>query len=595
MRKLQIRSFVLLIFLYIALTLLVNITIGRSIGNANMKQQEDALISQLRTLTSQVNYELENVSEIVQIVPVLRKADSAIEERIVLVNYEGQVYYDSQDVFKHLDNLSRFPEFSGVLSGEGTETDIREGENTEQNLYHVAEPIYSSEGEVIGGLRISKPVRELQEASRLMQTYLLVFGISAMLVAAFTMFYWLDSIAKPIKEIKDVAIDVSNNNFSSRYRGHSYEEIDELGETINTLALNIESYMDELEQSNEKLQYLMDNLIVGVMLLDNNRNIQVVNPKLIQMIGQDLSSSLGRSYIHFLRNPWIVKMIEDAYSSLEVQSDEIIILEGDELIFDATVIPIQLGEQEETSFIVLFYDITEIRRLEKVRTDFVANASHELRTPVTALKGFAETLLAGAKDDPEKLVEFLEIIDAEAERLDLIVGDILQLSRLEQKDFNVNITDLNVRDVVEHVFKILNQKAETKSIELKLDAKNEVYMEYDINILKQILINLINNAILYTQVNGEITVHIDTDGRNAKISVEDNGIGIPASEQSRVFERFYRIDKARSRNAGGTGLGLSIVKHMVESTHGSIQLESSYGIGSTFIVNLPLKQPDELY
>ena len=235
------------------------------------------------------------------------------------------------------------------------------------------------------------------------------------------------------------------------------------------------------------------------------------------------------------------------------------------------------------------YDITEIRRLEKVRTDFVTNASHELRTPVTALKGFSETLLDGAMEDKVILKQFLEIMFEESTRLDLLVNDILELSKLEQRQVPIAYEKVVVKDAVLSTFKLIKQKAEQKNIALNLIEEECVTIEGDKDRLKQILANLIDNAVIYTKYGGTINVVLNKTEEQAIITISDNGMGIPEDEISRIFERFYRVDKGRSRNSGGTGLGLSIVKYLVENFNGTITAKSKVGLGTTFEITFPLR------
>ena len=281
-------------------------------------------------------------------------------------------------------------------------------------------------------------------------------------------------------------------------------------------------------------------------------------------------------------------MIERAYTYREPQNDEIYFYYPRDRVVDVNIVPITSKKPGEMNLIVLLYDISEIRRLEKVRTDFVANASHELRTPVTALKGFAETLLDGAMEDPVILKQFLEIILAESTRLNLLVNDILELSKLEQRQVPLALQQVNISEAVLATFQLVDQKVKEKNMTLELVEKDFVTLHTDPNRLKQILANLINNAVVYTQAGGHITVTVEKTADQVHLHVADNGIGIPEADLGRVFERFYRVDKARSRNSGGTGLGLSIVKYLVENMNGTVTVASKQGNGTTFTVTLPI-------
>jgi two-component system phosphate regulon sensor histidine kinase PhoR len=237
--------------------------------------------------------------------------------------------------------------------------------------------------------------------------------------------------------------------------------------------------------------------------------------------------------------------------------------------------------------LLVFHDITELKKLEQMRKDFVANVSHELKTPVTSIKGFTETLLDGAMNNQETLEAFLSIILKESDRLQSLILDLLELSKIEQQGFQLSIQKLDLRLLLEEVITIINGKAVEKDMRLKFFCKLEkVFIEGDADRLKQVFINLIGNAINYTPREGEVTVILLDNGENVRIHVKDSGVGIEKEEIPRIFERFYRVDRARSRNSGGTGLGLAIVKHLVEAHQGTISVRSELGKGSEFIIEL---------
>lgn len=262
--------------------------------------------------------------------------------------------------------------------------------------------------------------------------------------------------------------------------------------------------------------------------------------------------------------------------------------------FEVYGVPI-LGTNEEWKGILLvFHDITEIKKLEQVRKDFVANVSHELKTPVTSIKGFTETLLDGAKEDKETLEHFLRIILEESDRLQSLILDLLELSKIEQQGYTLAIRDVNMSQLLEEMLPILCQKAEEKEIELILEPlEKEITIDGDYYRLKQIFINLISNAISYSLQGGRVTISMKEGLNSVAVSISDTGIGIAQEEIPRIFERFYRVDKARSRNSGGTGLGLAIVKHLVEAHKGKISVESKLGKGTTFTIELHKTFPKE--
>ncbi|MFL2060818.1 two-component system histidine kinase PnpS [Marinilactibacillus psychrotolerans] len=587
----QLRRRILLFFLILfgAFSIIFYYISSNTFIQQAMDQQGEDLQAQLLTLQSQVDGRVETQEDLPELNESLEETSALISERITLINLSGKVIFDSHVDQTSIENHFDRPEFQEVLEGEEIGTYDRVSSSTDDFRYYAAVPLQNISGEQIGILRLSKKVEEMIGITDEIVRYLLVFiTISLILTMLFT-FYWTKRIGDPIEEIKFVANKLSQQKYKVRYKSTSYQEIDGLGQTVNELAGSLESQMQEIKQNDKRLRELINHLVIGVMLLDENRQITMVNPIMNEILEENLYGKIGHSYLEVFKSFGLNQLIEAAYEKQELQNREIALLIQDEKIVDVNIVPIPGRMKNTTNYIVLLYDITEIRRLEKVRTDFVANASHELRTPITALKGFSETLLDGALEDREVLIEFLEIMLKESSRLDLMVQDILQLSKLEQKQVRLNVEAIEAKVIVKEVFQILQQKAELKNIELSIEYDEPVYLEVDHDQLKQIILNLVGNAVSYTPENGIVKVELGYDNQEAVIKVVDNGIGIPQEEQSRVFERFYRVDKARSRNAGGTGLGLSIVKYLVENLNGFIELNSELGKGTSFEIHLPIK------
>lgn len=589
MRQLRGRILLFFLILFGAFSIIFFYISSNVFTDQGLNQQASGLEAQLRTLQSQLDGTISDSTELPELINDLERAEAVISERITLISLTGDVIYDTHVDQSELENHLNRPEIQAVLSGEDLGTYDRISSSTDDFRYYAAVPLSNTDGERIGILRLSKRAEEMVGFSdELVRYFLLFITISLLLTILFT-FYWTKRIGDPIEEIKHVAKKLSHRKYDARYQSTSYREIDSLGGTINNLAGNLQGQMQEIAQNDKRMRELINHLVIGVLLLDENRQITMVNPVMNEILGENLYGKIGHSYLEVFKSYGLNQLIEAAYEENELQNREVSLLLQDEKIVDANIVPIPGRLQNTTNYIVLLYDITEIRRLEKVRTDFVANASHELRTPITALKGFSETLLDGALEDREVLIEFLEIMLKESSRLDLMVQDILQLSKLEQKQIRLNVESIKAGAVAREVFQILQQKAELKKIDLMLIDEEDVSLEVDHDQLKQIVLNLVGNAVSYTPEKGTVRVEISYQEQEAVIKVIDNGIGIPPEEQSRVFERFYRVDKARSRNAGGTGLGLSIVKYLVDNLNGYIELNSQAGKGTTFEVHLPLE------
>lgn len=595
MRTFQKQTVLTFTFLYSTIALILAITFAQIIDKNTDELARTVLDTQLQAIVSQYDRELERPEDLVTMTDQLEKTADYTGDRVTLISVNGRVIYDSEKILTEgnkMENYLEREEVGQVFSGQDSGFSTRYSTSLGENTYYLARPIYSRDGEMVGLIRISRPVYESSEVKWNLVLVLILFGVISVLAIGLIAYLVSKRMNQSLQSIQKVADDIVNDEYSSRYLGGSYQEIDQLGMAINDLSLQLSNQKKETKQSNDRLNQLINYLVMGVLLIDDDRTIQMFNPAMSQILSKNLNELIGKNYIHAISDPALVGLIEDAYYSHTTHSGEITLFSAtvDEKTFDATVVPILESQKNTFSLIVLLYDITEIRRLEKVRTDFVANASHELRTPITALKGFTETLLDGAMYDEETLEEFLKIMNKESERLDALVGDILQLSKLENRKLEVQHERVDLHEVVELVFKIVEQKTQQKDIALTLEGDRPLYIQGDENVMKQIFLNLVNNAILYTPEGGRVTVKMEQNAQETLIQVIDNGIGVPLTEQNRIFERFYRVDKARSRNAGGTGLGLSIVKHLVENSQGSIHLESQPGLGSNFIITLPNKQ-----
>ncbi|GAA0360099.1 ATP-binding protein [Alkalibacterium iburiense] len=587
MKQLRIKILSLLSLFLILFTLLFLFLISSILESQTLEQQGEDLQAQLLTLSSQLD---ERVDEPDDLIDSLSDTAEIISERITLVSLTGEVLYDSHADASTLENHIDRPEIQQVISGEQVGVYDRESESTGEVLYYTATYLEDSNGEELGFIRLSKSIEEMVGVTNQTMLALAAFmGIAIIVSLLFTQ-YWTKQITQPLGHIKQVAEKLSLKDYTAKYKGNSYKEIDELGRTINELATSLDYQVQEIEENETQLRELINHLVIGVMVVDNERKIDMVNPAMNEILGENLYGNIGRTYNEGIYSAGLVELIEKAFKKKKLQNKEVTLYFPEERIIDVNVVPIFGQTDLPINYIVLLYDITEIRRLEKVRTDFVANVSHELRTPITAVKGFAETLLDGALEDEEVLVEFLTIIYNESSRLDTMVQDILQLSKLEQRKITSAAERVRVTEVIEEIKTILLQKIELRKIQFKVKEPEPLEIEIDRDQLKQVLLNLIANAVSYTHDGGEVTVYVRQIGHEAVISVKDNGVGIPKDQQSRIFERFYRVDKARSRNVGGTGLGLSIVKWILENNNGRITLKSEVKKGSDFTVWLPFKQ-----
>ncbi|UUX32932.1 two-component system histidine kinase PnpS [Fundicoccus culcitae] len=414
---------------------------------------------------------------------------------------------------------------------------------------------------------------------------LFVVSLVCLVFAFYKQFYQMTDRA--IANISDGLNRIKQNDYTFTYEEDNYSTIDNLGMQVETLSKHLEKEHNFLSASEQKLSLMLDHINLGVLVIDELGKIELFNPAAASLLKID-DSALGRSYETYIKSYLLANMIRHVMQDRESLRDEIEMFVPNSKYIDVNIVPFSVGSGvNDDSILVLLYDISEIRRLETVRTEFVANASHELRTPVTAIKGFAETLLAGAIDTPKVARQFVEIIANESNRLEIIIHDILELSRVEKQTIPVTVNEFNIVDAAEASVEFFLAKAKAKKIGLTIDADEAVMYKADQHRIEQIFTNLIDNAINYSEENSDIIIKIRRKRKGVQFSVTDNGIGIPENDQERIFERFYRVDKGRSRNSGGTGLGLSIVRNLVKVLNGKIEVESQVGVGSTFKVFLP--------
>ncbi|MEG6565479.1 ATP-binding protein [Thermoanaerobacterium saccharolyticum] len=414
------------------------------------------------------------------------------------------------------------------------------------------------------------------------------FGV---IVSNFFGYRLIKGIVQPINEITDVAKEITKGNYEHRIEIKSIDEIGQLSFAINTMSDKLQETIDELYDRNAKLEAILKSLVNGVVAFDENEKILLINDSARTMLGIKDNYAVGKHILDVVRNSKfhdvLEKIIKD--KGYNIDNFEIDTFNKHLKIYSSPIV--HQVTHKKLGFVVIINDITEIRKLEKIRSDFVANVSHELRTPLTSIRGFIETLREGAIDNVEKRDRFLEIIEFEAERLTRLINDILTLSEIENLKEGFVKEDIAIDEEINEIFYIMEKTAKDKNIRLIKDLNcKDVVIKTSKDRLRQMIINLVDNGIKYTPEGGYVKVNTNDRENNIVIEVEDSGIGISKENIPRLFERFYRVDKGRSRKLGGTGLGLAIVKHIVESMKGTISVESEISKGTKFTIILPKEQ-----
>jgi len=502
--------------------------------------------------------------------------------RITVVQGDGTLIADSELPSGEASQpyWSTNPEVAQALQGaEGFS--VREGEDG-QKVSYVALP-FRQGGQVIGAVRAAEPLAAVEDAVANVHRTLLSSLLMATIVAGAVSILAAERAAAVVRRLTESASRMAAGDLEVRTRAQGGDELAELGRALDLLAVNLSAAIGALRKERDLLGGIVSAMHEGLLVLDDAGRIAVTNPALREML-QLGSDAVGKYPREVIRHPDFASMLEQCKRSGEPAQVEI------ELVrLKPTCLLLHAVRIAETGgLLIVFVDVTEIRRLERVRTDFVANVSHELRTPITAIRGYAETLRAGALIDRDVAANMVEIIFRQSERLSRLVEDLLELSRLEAREFKLSPEPVELQDTAQRAADAVRPRAESKGIRLEIDVPADLRAVGDERAIEQVLLNLLDNAVKYMPGGGEVKIAARVRDGRCEIEVRDNGVGIEAKHLSRLFERFYRVDKGRSRDMGGTGLGLAIVKHLVAAMHGDVQVASTPGAGSTFTVILPL-------
>ena len=501
--------------------------------------------------------------------------------RVTIVDISGRVVADSEvsrENLKYLENHSNRPEILSALK-KNIGISKRYSTTLKQEMLYVAVPLIKKE-KLLGTVRLALPLVEVERTifqAKRIALISLGLGLLMVLVFSFLLSY---SFAKPIKKITETATAMAKGDLKKRIGIYPKNEIGILAYTIDDLARTLEQYITQLNQEKGYLETILKSIYEGIVVTDKNGEIVLFNDTFKLLFPQ---VEIGKNSIEILRDEALLNGIEEVIKGKERLSIELALFHPQERVFEVRLCGIRHNTKTLGS-IAVFYDITHLKRLERMRQDFVANVSHELRTPLTSIKGYAETLLY--EEDIKKIKEFSSIILKHTDFLIKLTQDLIELSTIESRGFRFEKEHLSLKELIEETIKTFKDEAQRKGIELKMQIKDTQTIWANEERARQVFNNLIDNALKYTE-KGKIEISAEEQGRFIIIKVSDTGIGIPKKDLTRIFERFYRVNKERSRESGSIGLGLSIVKHIVEAHNGEVWVESELGKGSTFFVKWP--------
>ena len=508
--------------------------------------------------------------------------------RVTVIGADGTVLAESdRDSVGEIENHADRPEVRQALAG-AVGSAVRRSATVGRDLLYVAVPL-ERPGRPRAVLRLAVPTQDVEDARALVRATVAAGALLAVGVAVVIGLFVSRRVTRPVRQMEAAARRMAEGDFARSVPVSGNDEIAALGTVLNRTAVALREKIERLDDEQGKVRTILDGMIEGVVALDDRGRVLLLNPAARAMFGVE-DGGAGRSFLEVIRQKGLLDLVEEVRASGTPARHELELGPPVNRVVAARGAPLGLGPASPGVLLVL-HDVTELRRLERVRSEFVANVSHELRTPLTCIKGYLETLLDGALDDRAHARRFLEIAGTHAERLDRLIDDLLELSNIESGRVTLAPMRLELGDLVTGVAAMFERQMAQKNQGIERSVPPGLAVRADRDRLVQILVNLVDNAVKFTPEGGRIRVEAEagTDGR-VEVRVRDTGIGIPSTDLPRLTERFYRVDRTRSREIGGTGLGLAIVKHLVQAHGGELRIESELGHGTTVSFTVPVAQ-----
>ena len=516
-----------------------------------------------------------------------KRAGVFADTRITVILPLGKVLGDSEADPKTMENHSDRPEFVKALSGE-TGVFTRYSDTLREPMMYLAIPLIEGEKR-IGVLRTSMSISEIdRQLEKIHQRTSFGVLVVALLATAVSLLF-SRRVSKPLEKIREGAENFARGQLSYRLPVFDSSETQLLARTMNDMAASLDERMQTIIGQKNELEAVLSSMIEGVMALDLKETIISINHTAARMFVRKPSELINRSVQEAIRNPDFHRFVRLALQDETPREEDLFFYICGETVLEARSSALKNARGERIGILIVLNDVTRLRRLENMRKDFAANVSHEIKTPLTAIKGFVETLKTGALDRPEEAAKFLEIIEKHTNRLNAIIDDLMKLSLIEQKTDKKEIL-LEIRfllPILQSARQLCQSMADEKAIQIMLICEETLSINLNAALIEQAFVNLLDNAVKYSGPGGSIEIKAKKTDAGVTVSFQDHGIGIAPEHLPRLFERFYRADPSRSRKLGGTGLGLAIVKHIVNAHGGRMTVESALGKGSEFIVHIP--------
>ena len=517
-----------------------------------------------------------------------RQSAARARAHVAVIDPQGIVLADSRDPGNVSSSRADLAEVRSALTG-SVGTAVRTEVALHEDYFYLAVPLRYL-GQPGFALQLSVPLTDVRTATKALHREIWIATLIALFLALVIAYLFSRSFTRRVNSLKLFAEQLDKVPTGERAWLRGNDELSELGRSLDRTGARLRELVERLTLESARREGILASMVEGVVAVDRDLRITFCNDSFRRMVAATAPISERQPLLEILRDPELLAMFSSVLDSRQPVKRRVRLAGAEGRSFEVQVAP--LSGTVQAGAIAIFYDITDLERLERVRRDFVANVSHELRTPLTAISGYAETLLEGGLEDPENNRKFVEIIKSHATRLSNITSDLLALSELEAEKPAGEARPVSVSNAVETALKMIEPTAQLRDVKIIRGPLERAEVLAERGQLEQLLVNLLDNAVKFNRRGGEVRLAVTREGDRIRITVADTGIGIPSTDLSRIFERFYRVDKARSREMGGTGLGLSIVKHIVERLNGTITVESQLGKGSTFTILLPV-QPHE--
>ncbi len=507
---------------------------------------------------------------------------SETQSRVTIIDQDGVVLGESVEDRATMDNHASRPEFvQARLNGIGSS--IRFSQTAKTDMFYLAVPV-TDQGKTLGFVRVALSLEAVDQKVAHLRNTLLSAAIAAALLAGLLAVLISSKVTRPLRELIAASDQMAEGRLENHLIPTTHDEIGQLTQTFNEMAHQLNARIADLEAERSRVGAVLSVMTDGVIIVDSDNRVQSINPAAVDIFELDLEKTQGKSLFELVRHHKLAEILDRSRETSESQSATLEV-GGKRLYIQATATP--LGSAQPGNMLVLFQNLTRLRRLETIRQDFISNISHELRTPLASLKALTETLNDTALEDPPAARHFLQQMDTEIDALTQLVEELLELSRIESGRVPLKLEPVSPFTLIEQAVQRLKMQAERAQLKIFIECPPDLPpFPADPNRLEQVIVNLLHNAIKFTSVGGEVHIAAQQTKTSILFSVQDNGQGIASADLPRIFERFYKTDRARS--GGGTGLGLAISRRLVEAHGGTIWAESLEGKGSTFYFSIPL-------